>query len=171
MTQIEASKASGIPQSTISTSERESHGSAETTVYAKIYGVNAHWLATGEGEMLPCDATIQTSGTTTATGTGSVISLEQALAVVAARLNILTSSAREQAAQHLQTLARAPDSKKAIDAVLNAMDNPPVSGLTPTVEKVLSERDLVNTRDFAPPPPRNDSDVSIAQQLPDFLQR
>lgn len=53
MTQIEASKASGIPQSTISTSERESHGSSETPVYAKLYGVDAHWLATGEGEMVP----------------------------------------------------------------------------------------------------------------------
>ncbi len=53
MTQVEASKASGIPQSTISTSERESGGSSDTAVYAKLYGVSAHWLATGEGDMLP----------------------------------------------------------------------------------------------------------------------
>ena len=59
MTQIEASKASGIPQSTISTSERESHGSSETPVYAKLYGVDAHWLATGEGEMLPVSSKVE----------------------------------------------------------------------------------------------------------------
>ena len=51
MTQVEASKATGIPQSTISTAEREGHGSADTPVYAKTYGVDAIWLATGEGEM------------------------------------------------------------------------------------------------------------------------
>ncbi len=48
---MEASKATGIPQSTISTAEREGHGSADTPVYAKTYGVDAIWLATGEGEM------------------------------------------------------------------------------------------------------------------------
>lgn len=53
MTQVEASKATGIPQSTISTAEREGHGSADTPVYAKAFGVDAHWLATGEGAMLP----------------------------------------------------------------------------------------------------------------------
>ena len=64
MTQIEASKASGIPQSTISTSERESHGSSETPVYAKLYGVDAHWLATGEGEMLPVSSKVEASNVT-----------------------------------------------------------------------------------------------------------
>lgn len=61
MTQVEASKASGIPQSTISTSERESHGSSETPVFAKLYGVDAHWLATGEGEMVPAAGAVQSS--------------------------------------------------------------------------------------------------------------
>jgi SOS-response transcriptional repressor LexA len=53
MTQMQASAKTGIPQSTISTAEREGHGSGDTPVYAKTYGVDAHWLATGEGEMLP----------------------------------------------------------------------------------------------------------------------
>ena len=61
MTQVEASKASGIPQSTISTSERESHGSSETPVFAKLYGVDAHWLATGEGEMVPAGGRVEAS--------------------------------------------------------------------------------------------------------------
>jgi phage repressor protein C with HTH and peptisase S24 domain len=53
LTQVEATKATGIPQSTISTAERAGLGSADTPVYARAYGVDAHWLATGEGEMLP----------------------------------------------------------------------------------------------------------------------
>lgn len=52
LTQKAAEKATGIPQSTISTAEREGVSSTETTTYAKAYGVNAHWLATGDGEMM-----------------------------------------------------------------------------------------------------------------------
>lgn len=51
-TQEEAGKRTGIAQSTISTAERVGNGSADTPVYAKAYGVDAHWLATGEGTML-----------------------------------------------------------------------------------------------------------------------
>lgn len=53
LTQVELSKKTGIPQSTISTAERLGHGSAETPIYAKACGVDAHWLATGDGEMIP----------------------------------------------------------------------------------------------------------------------
>lgn len=52
LTQVELGKRTGIAQSTISTAEREGAGSADTPVYAKACGVDAHWLATGEGEML-----------------------------------------------------------------------------------------------------------------------
>lgn len=52
LTQEEAGKRTGIAQSTISTAERVGNGSADTPVYAKAYGVDSHWLATGEGEML-----------------------------------------------------------------------------------------------------------------------
>ncbi|APW37628.1 hypothetical protein RD110_10865 [Rhodoferax koreense] len=52
LTQIQLQEATGIPQSTISTAERIGHGSAETPVYAKACGVDAHWLATGLGDML-----------------------------------------------------------------------------------------------------------------------
>ena len=56
LTQGELSKLTGIPQSTISTAERLGNGSSETPVYAKACGVDAHWLATGEGEMVPTNA-------------------------------------------------------------------------------------------------------------------
>jgi SOS-response transcriptional repressor LexA len=51
LTQEGLSKITGIAQSTISTAERLGHGSGETPVYAKACGVDAHWLATGEGLM------------------------------------------------------------------------------------------------------------------------
>lgn len=52
LTQEEAGRRTGIAQSTISTAERVGNGSADTPVYAKAYGVDAHWLATGKGAML-----------------------------------------------------------------------------------------------------------------------
>jgi phage repressor protein C with HTH and peptisase S24 domain len=51
LTQLAASKKTGIPQSTISTAERLGNGSSDTSVYAQAYGVNAHWITTGEGRM------------------------------------------------------------------------------------------------------------------------
>ncbi len=51
LTQVGLSERTGIPQSTISTAERLGHGSAETSIYAKACGVDAQWLATGEGQM------------------------------------------------------------------------------------------------------------------------
>ena len=52
LTQVGLSKKTGIPQSTISTAEREGHGSGETPVYAAACGVSALWLGTGNGDML-----------------------------------------------------------------------------------------------------------------------
>jgi transcriptional regulator with XRE-family HTH domain len=52
LTQIELSKKTGVPQSTISTAEREGYVSGETPVYARACGVNGLWLGTGEGDML-----------------------------------------------------------------------------------------------------------------------
>jgi phage repressor protein C with HTH and peptisase S24 domain len=49
---MQLAEKTGIPQSTISTAERMGSGSRETPVYAKACGVDAHWLATGEGTML-----------------------------------------------------------------------------------------------------------------------
>jgi transcriptional regulator with XRE-family HTH domain len=50
LTQVGLSELTGIPQSTISTAEREGHGSSDTSTYALFCGVNPHWLATGEGD-------------------------------------------------------------------------------------------------------------------------
>jgi transcriptional regulator with XRE-family HTH domain len=51
LTQGQLSKLTGIAQSTISTAERLGKGSTETAVFARVCNVDAHWLATGDGEM------------------------------------------------------------------------------------------------------------------------
>jgi len=57
LTQKQVEKLTGIPQSTSSTAERAGDSSTDTAVYAKLYCVNAHWLATGEGDMLDSNVT------------------------------------------------------------------------------------------------------------------
>lgn len=57
LTQIELSKKAGVRQSTISDAERVASGSAHTAQFASICGVDAHWLATGEGDMKPSNTT------------------------------------------------------------------------------------------------------------------
>lgn len=52
LTQVELGRRTGIAQTTISTAERLGNGSSDTSVYAKACGVDAHWLATGEGDMV-----------------------------------------------------------------------------------------------------------------------
>lgn len=75
LTQEQASALAGIPQSTISTAERLGHGSSETPVYARVYGVSALWLAKGEGEMRP----VQTDPPAASAGEASSTAMELAL--------------------------------------------------------------------------------------------
>ena len=51
LTQVEVSKHLNISQGTLAELEKKGHGSAHTPALAKMYGVDAHWLATGEGDM------------------------------------------------------------------------------------------------------------------------
>lgn len=53
LTQVELSKATGIPQSTISSAEVGGAGSAETPAIAAACAVDALWLAEGQGEPRP----------------------------------------------------------------------------------------------------------------------
>jgi transcriptional regulator with XRE-family HTH domain len=57
LTQVQLARASGIRQSSLSEAERSADGSAYTSQLAKSCGVDAHWLATGEGEMIPSNST------------------------------------------------------------------------------------------------------------------
>ena len=63
LTQMGLSKKTGIPQSTISSAERDGQGSGETPVYAAACGVDPLWLGTGRGSMLmSAQAEIQPTG-------------------------------------------------------------------------------------------------------------
>ncbi len=139
MTQIEASKASGIPQSTISTSERESHGSAETTVYAKIYGVNAHWLATGEGEML--QSTTPGQAAPTAPSASGAVTLAQALEVVALSLESLSPILQQAGQSTLEkwvhgqaTLAETATTLAALAQASQSLPSAPAVAETPVLK-------------------------------------
>lgn len=57
-----------------------------------------------------------------ASSTDAKPTLAQALEVVATKLNLLTDDQREMVAQRLQTLARAPDSQRAREAVLATLE-------------------------------------------------
>ena len=46
----------GLGSSTVHDAETLAYGSKHTTSFAALYGVSAHWLATGEGEMLPAES-------------------------------------------------------------------------------------------------------------------
>lgn len=108
---------------------------------AAFLHVSPDWLATGKGEM----RLTPLSSTSTV---GGGLSIEQALEVVAAKLNELPSDAREAAAQGLQTLARAPDSAKALQALqatLGAAPPEPMRSMLPIP--------AAETRDFAPRAP------------------
>ena len=52
LTQEQLRLKAGIAQSTLAAAEAKGHGSRKTPQLATACGVNAHWLATGEGYML-----------------------------------------------------------------------------------------------------------------------
>lgn len=66
----------------------------------------------------------------------SAPTLAQALTLLARALDGIPEHGRELAAQHLQTLARAPDSKKAMAALLQALSSVDLSS-TPTAQKLM----------------------------------
>ena len=72
-------------------------------------------------------------GLSVANAAAAASALANALEVLAASLNELPDARRELAAQHLQTLARAPDSKRAREALLSTMLP---AALGPAMDKV-----------------------------------
>ena len=51
--QVEVCQALGISQGTLSELETTSAGSSKVTYFARLYGVDAHWLASGDGSARP----------------------------------------------------------------------------------------------------------------------
>ena len=130
MTQVEASKASGIPQSTISTSERESHGSSETPVYAKLYGVDAHWLATGEGEMLPAGGRVEPSNIVALPPSRRIVdTLDELQAVVGQLSPLLQDAGRSVLHNWMDGQVSAAEAAATLEGLLQAS-----AGLLPAAE-------------------------------------
>lgn len=132
--------ASGVSNGTISAIEvRDSKRSAVAPALARALGVPLEQLMSDDMDALAPAPTPST--TAPALAAPSSVTLEQALEVVARSLNDLPDAQRDLAAQHLQTLARAPDSAKAMQALLAALHchAPPMP--------------LPESRDFQPPVP------------------
>lgn len=116
-------------------------------------GCSGLWLATGQGEMAAPHnpASVQQPERPPA--------LAQALKVVATHLNQLAGDRREFVAQHLQTLARAPDSKLALESLMKALDNSAASQSVPLEASLagrIQEATLsVESRDIHPAKTRN----------------
>ena len=56
LSQEELARRVGMAQSTLATAESRGYGSRKTVQIAAVCGVNPHWLATGEGNMLDITA-------------------------------------------------------------------------------------------------------------------
>jgi len=50
LTQVQAAAAIGISQSALAELEKTGQGSSYVTTMARVYGFDAHWLATGQGD-------------------------------------------------------------------------------------------------------------------------
>jgi len=111
LNQVQLAKQTGLAQSTISSAERLGNGSTDNAVYAKACGVSAHWLETGEGEMLPATATVNiTAPSPTLVATGS--SSNQPIATVVpaqAAINNVSPELAEQCRSVMAMLATLPD--------------------------------------------------------------
>lgn len=115
LTQAELSEKTGIAQSTISTAEREGAGSADTPIYAQACGVNALWLAIGEGEVGPDFILIgdfiqpRSHRANESAAVYNVVSLDAAVACIARCLNETPGYDKPTAIALLTTLANSPD--------------------------------------------------------------
>ncbi len=141
LNQVQLGKVTGISQSTISTAERLGNGSTDTAVYAKACGVSAHWLETGDGEMLAATATATLaapSSTLAATGSASnqpLARIQQAQAAIPNEVKALA----------VIYAAIAPEFRNAaISAATNAM----ISFLSPHTTPA-QDVDALDTKPFA----------------------
>lgn len=125
LTQGALSKKTGIPQSTISTAEREGHGSSETTVYAQACGVDAMWLAKGDGEMKPgvlaaLDGSVQMQ-VNEPRSAYRVVPIESAIEALAQHLDSIRGYDKATVISLLTTLSNSPDMHGIVAAGLKSL--------------------------------------------------
>lgn len=125
LTQVQLAKAVGMSQGSLSEAELSAAGSSFTPQLATACGVNAHWLATGEGQMLGSSASNIHYSTTPEERPPLVHSLQALDEHVNALTPILQAAARDilqrwalgqvtkaQASNALQAIAIASESLK-----------------------------------------------------------
>lgn len=120
-TQVELSKKTGIPQSTISTAEREGYGSGETPVYAQACGVNALWLANGTGEMLENTSNSLTAPVQQAPVAINNAAINTALETLCSALEQVDPAMRDALSGTLASLVKSPGNVQLKDALLTML--------------------------------------------------
>lgn len=142
LTQVALSKKTGIPQSTISTAEREGNGSGETPVYAQACGVDALWLATGEGEMIPVflkqNQPLALDNQAQAATNNIVPSLAQSIQALSQHLVDMDVTTRRRAGRLLADLADEPHTHAQITDMLEAA----IRSAKPGAEPVRAEKEV-----------------------------
>lgn len=118
LTQKQLAPLAEMSQSNLSELETVAHGSSKTPQLAAACNVNAHWLATGEGQMLDLAAPASPRLPSPELSAPALVDRLVAL------LNALPDAARDIAAQRLATLAHAPDSQLARSGVELALTPP-----------------------------------------------
>jgi len=134
--QMEAQKLTGIRQSTISTAERTGHGSSDTPVYASKYGVNALWLATGEGSMTAEETAPPEAQNAPAPTNLTAPTLGQILEALSDKLLRMPASTRHRAGLLLASLAESPEGHAEIAAMLEAASGARVTEAADTTPEI-----------------------------------
>lgn len=107
----------GITQSSVSSAMNRASGSSDTPTYARACGVDAHWLATGHGEMI--SAVAQTTEViVTGSDAGSAASLAQTLADLAGHLKSMEPDIQRKAMLLISDLVADPDSHATVAAMI-----------------------------------------------------
>ena len=111
LTQTQLAPRVGMSQSNLSDLETVCHSSGMTIQIAAACGVNPHWLATGEGEML--------GGSTVPVANFGTF--EAAIDLLAQALDAMPDDQRDRVEQRMRTFIQAPDSTRARDALVNEL--------------------------------------------------
>jgi transcriptional regulator with XRE-family HTH domain len=122
-TQVQLDEKTKIAQSTISTAEREGSGSNDA-LYADVCKVNALWLSTGYGEMLPAVSQSEITKGSKHDATPSAARFEEILRVLAVALAQADHSDRNAAKAYLVDLCDRPEDVDTFAAKLNRLLTP-----------------------------------------------
>lgn len=137
LTQHGLSAATGIKQSTIAEMEVSGQSSLMTPQIARACGVDAYWLATGEGPMLGRQAD----------ATNGDLQVEDALSVLGSALQRASKSARMAIEPLLASMASDPaDAKNKSDLILTLLVTGSDKRHAPSHDEVRSSHIYVKTK-------------------------